>query len=350
MAKTDAYEVVVNSIVEALENAKSGKWKCPWDMSQGYPRNGLTGREYNGVNVLMLAIKAMSEGYGSNEWFTFKQATKFGQKFDPIGYSLPEKGSDVHDTLEAYYEAHGEDAPEPFKIYPHVRKGEKSTVVVFWRFLPVYEDKSGKRVKRPSKKDIKSGKVKKVDSIPMLRYYRVFNREQLQGPFLKDGEPVESEKDDKPRLEDVDAFIEGTGADIKHGGHKACYVPSKDVIRLPSFSAFHETPGYYSTAFHELGHWTGHESRLDRDLTGRFGDDQYAAEELIAELTSAFLCADFQLEGSLQHVEYIDHWISILREDKYAIHTAAREATKAAKLLHGEEAFAEDDKSEAEAA
>lgn len=317
--KVDAYDSVTNTIVEALENAKSGKWKCPWDMSKGMPMNGLTSRHYNGVNILMLAITAMKEGYSSNRWFTYKQASEFGSKFDPIGQA--KDGGDIH---------------------PHIRKGEKSTIIVFWQFLPTYKDAKGNVVRKPSKADIASGKVKKKGTVPLLKTYNVFNMDQMQGPFLKDGQPMEAEKETKTRLEDVDAFIAATGATIQHGGHVACYVPSLDIVRLPELEAFH-TPGYYSTAFHELGHWTGAESRLGRTFGKRFGDDEYAVEELVAELTAAFLCADFQLESSLQHVEYIDHWIKVLKGDKYSIFTAAREAGLAAKMLHGEVEESADD-------
>jgi antirestriction protein ArdC len=313
MTKKDIYEVVVDTIVEALENAKVGKWKCPWDMSQGSPVNGLTGRPYSGVNVLLLTIMRSIKGYSSSEWVTYKQAIQFGERFDSIG-------------------EHKDGSP----MYPHIRKGEESTQVVFWRFIDEYKDSKGNVVAKPKPADIKSGKVKKVKSIPMLRTYNVFNVDQMEGPFLKDGQPVaKPEEQEKQRLEDADAFILSTGASIKHGGNVACYIPSQDIIKMPRLSDFHETPSYYATAFHELGHWTGHRDRLNRNFAGsRFDTEAYAVEELVAELTAAFLCGDFRIEGNLQHPEYISSWIKVLKDDKHAIFTASREAMKAAKLLH----------------
>lgn len=321
---SDAYEAVTATIVKALENTKVGKWTCPWDMAKGYPSNGLTGRPYSGINVFLLAIIGASKGYTSMKWVTYKQAIAYGEKFDPIAER--EDGSPV---------------------YPHIRRGEESTQVVFWKFVDHYKNSKGEDVKKPKPADIKSGKVKKVKSVPMLRTYNIFNLDQMQGPFLKDGEEEQEQEQEKCRLEEVDAFIAGSGADIRHGGNRACYSPSSDTITLPEFEDFHESPNYYATAFHELGHWTGHKDRLNRSFAGRFGDESYAFEELVAELASAFLCADFQLEGNLQHPEYIASWIKVLEDDKYAVFTAAREAVKAAKLLHGDKDDASEEDSEA---
>ncbi|WP_226895849.1 MULTISPECIES: zincin-like metallopeptidase domain-containing protein [Sphingosinicellaceae] len=134
---------------------------------------------------------------------------------------------------------------------------------------------------------------------------------------------------------EIDAFIAGTGAAIVHGGNEACYYPSFDTIHLPQSAAFDTYADYGATAAHELTHWTGHPSRLDRDLANRFGSDAYAAEELVAELGSALLGADLGLPVTHldNHASYIDHWLRILRADERALMTAAARAEEAATFL-----------------
>jgi antirestriction protein ArdC len=134
-------------------------------------------------------------------------------------------------------------------------------------------------------------------------------------------------------IEDVHAFIERIGATVRHGGDRAFYAPSLDVIQLPEAACFEGAGHYYSTSLHEHAHWSGHESRLDRDLSGRFGDEAYAAEELVAELTSAFLCAALSIPGRLRHVEYLGSWLRLLKEDARAIFSASARATEAAQFL-----------------
>src|ERR1019366_6173673 len=130
-----------------------------------------------------------------------------------------------------------------------------------------------------------------------------------------------------------EAFINATKADIRHGGDRACYVPSLDFINLPELWQFKNVESYYATALHELGHFSGHACRLNRDLTNRFRTKAYAAEELIAELCAAFLCAHLDIKGELRHAGYVGGWISLLREDKRAIFTAASKASQAANHL-----------------
>jgi antirestriction protein ArdC len=135
-------------------------------------------------------------------------------------------------------------------------------------------------------------------------------------------------------LEDAaSTFIAATKAEIRIRGDRAGYIPSKDYIVLPPAPAFDTIGSYYSTVLHELGHFSGHPTRLNRDLSGRFGSQSYAAEELIAELTSAFLCAELGVQGELRHSGYIDHWIKMLSSDDRAIFTAASKASHAASYL-----------------
>ena len=133
----------------------------------------------------------------------------------------------------------------------------------------------------------------------------------------------------------ADQFLRSTGADIREGHGEACYVPSRDFISMPAFEAFKGADHFYSVAFHELGHWVGHKDRLDRDLKNRFGSKNCAAEELVAELCAAFLCAEFGFDGDLRHAGYIEHWIELLKADKRAFFTACSQASKGADYLRG---------------
>lgn len=129
--------------------------------------------------------------------------------------------------------------------------------------------------------------------------------------------------------------MQATRADVRHGEGQAYYRPSADFVMMPAFEAFKSADHYYATMFHELGHWTGHGSRLARDLKNRFGSEAYAAEELVAELTSAFLCAEFGFDGDIRHAGYIQNWIAILKQDDRAFITAASAAQKAADYMRG---------------
>jgi antirestriction protein ArdC len=159
----------------------------------------------------------------------------------------------------------------------------------------------------------------------MYRVFTVFNMSQIEG--LTEHQPS-SVLVDKPKGH-INQFIEATGADIRIGGDMAGYIPSKDYITLPPASAFKSMESYYAVVFHELGHWSGAEKRLNRSLTTRFGTAAYAAEELIAELTSASLCAELEIQGELR-AGYIDHWLTLLRNDPKAIFAASSKASQAA--------------------
>jgi antirestriction protein ArdC len=164
----------------------------------------------------------------------------------------------------------------------------------------------------------------------MLRSYAVFNVAQIDGLPPQIAEPEEVAP---PLDNDVQRFIDGTQAEIRHGGSRACFIPSLDFIQMPPRSAFVSIESYRATQLHELGHWSGHEKRLNRDLNNRFGSRAYAAEELIAELTSAFLCAHLRIAGELRHASYIDNWIALLKQDNRAVFTAASKASQAADFL-----------------
>jgi antirestriction protein ArdC len=188
----------------------------------------------------------------------------------------------------------------------HVRKGERGTKVYFVKQLEVHDEAD----KAPAR------------LIPMMREYTVFNVDQCEclPDSITMGRPIRVRNPDA-RDGLADQFVRATGADIREGHGEAYNVLSRDFISMPAFEAFKGADHFYGTVFHELTHWTAHGSRLDRDLKNRFGSQNYAAEELIAELGAAFLCAEFGFDGDLRHAGYIEHWIELLKGDRRAFTT-----------------------------
>jgi antirestriction protein ArdC len=280
--KRDLYSDVTARIVAELE-AGAAPWIKPWSATPGanMPCNAATNRPYSGCNVVLLWM-AQAAGYRSPRYLTFKQALEFGG---------------------------------------NVRKGEHGTKVYFVKQLEI----------RDGADDEPSTRL-----VPMMREYTVFNVDQCDG--LPDSVAIgKSVRVRNPDARDdlADQFLRSTGADIREGHGEAYYVPSRDFISMPAFGAFKGADHFYGTAFHELTHWTGHKSRLDRDLKNRFGSRNYAGEELVAELGAAFLCAEFDFDGDLRHAGYIAHWVDLLRADKRAFFTACSQASKAADYLRG---------------
>ena len=170
----------------------------------------------------------------------------------------------------------------------------------------------------------------------MMREYTVFNVSQCENlpDSVKAGKPMRVRNPDT-RDALADQFLHLTGADIREGHGEAYYVPSQNFISMPDFEAFKGADHFDNVAFHELMHWTGHKSRLDRDLKHRFGMRAYAAEELVAELGAAFLAAEFSFDGDVRNAGYIGTWIELLKADKRAFFTACNRASKAAEYLRG---------------
>jgi antirestriction protein ArdC len=266
------YQNVTQSIIAELEKG-CAPWTQPWKAGKRVgimPMNAITGHHYRGINIPVLWHAADISGFPTNAWLTFKQAL--------------DKGG-------------------------HVKKGEKATQIVFTKRISVKdEDDEDKQ-------------------ISMLKSFAVFNVFQVEGVDALQATP------ESPPEGAVKAFIEATGADIRHGGDRACFVPSKDFIALPNPISFASEEHYFATLLHETVHWSGHEKRLNRDLKNRFGTQAYAAEELIAELGAAFLCALLGIEGELRHAGYIESWLTLLRSDDRAIFTAASKASAAADYL-----------------
>jgi antirestriction protein ArdC len=281
--RRDLYGEVSARIVTELERG-AAPWVKPWSATAGMntPCNAVTNRPYSGCNVVLLWM-ARASGYRAPRFVTYKQALELGG---------------------------------------HVRKGEHGTRVYFVKQLQV-RDKSSD--------DDSAARL-----IPMLREYTVFNVDQCENlpPRVI---TLANTKPRNPGQRDatVDEFLACSGANIREGSGDAYYRPTDDYISLPRFEDFKAASHFYATAFHELGHWTGHKSRLDRDLRVRFGGQAYAAEELVAELCAAFLCAEFSIDGDIRHAGYIQSWIGLLKHDCRAFFTACSKAQAAADYLRG---------------
>jgi antirestriction protein ArdC len=283
---TNIHDEVTARIVAELEQG-SVPWVKPWKSglaSAGagcLPENAATGRAYAGVNILTLWAAAATKGYPLPRWLTFRQARGLGG---------------------------------------HVRKGERGTAIVLLKRVTVPDAKAG------------ADKEDGTREVAFLRAFTVFNVAQVDDlPERVYAEPQPLPEGERHGR--AEAFLAATGADVRHGGDRACYIPSLDRIQLPPFAAFEEPGHYYATSLHEHAHWTAHADRLDRDLSGRFGDAAYGVEELIAELTAAFLCAELGIEGRLRHAEYIGGWLELLKADNRAVFAAASQASRAAEYL-----------------
>jgi antirestriction protein ArdC len=206
----------------------------------------------------------------------------------------------------------------------NVRKGEHGTKVYFVKQLQVRD------------KDADAANNDATRIVPMMREYTVFNVDQCENLPEKITNPAsKAPRNQDERDATIDEFLACTGATIQEGAGAAYYQPGADVVNLPGFAAFNGASSFYATAFHELAHWTGHKSRLAREFGTRFGNRAYAAEELVAELCAAFLCAEFDLKGELRHAGYIATWIELLKSDPRAFFTAASKAQAAADYLRG---------------
>ncbi|EEE2004522.1 DUF1738 domain-containing protein [Salmonella enterica subsp. enterica serovar Kotte] len=273
--KTDIYQVVTDSIIDALE-AGVKPWVCPWirgGQAAGLPANFTTGTAYSGINIMLLWCSAAKQGFQDSRWLTYKQAQELGGQ---------------------------------------VRKGERGTTAIFYKTL---------------EKEAEDGKIEKI---PMLKSFTVFNVEQIDGLAIDAAPQPVTEFDPLPQVE---ALLTRSGAKITERGVKAYYQPSTDEIVLPERFRFADAANFYATGLHELVHWTGAKHRLNREKGGRFGSEGYAFEELIAELGSAFLMADLGVAGEVQHESYIASWLKALKGDKRYIFQAASAASKAHRHL-----------------
>lgn len=286
--KQDIYARVTNKIIADLEKGNL-TWVKPWksdDLTGSVARPLRSdGTPYQGINVLILWGTAIEKGYRCPAWMTYKRAQDLGGQ---------------------------------------VNKGEKGTTIVY--------------ANKVTKSEVDDDGKEMVSTIPFLKGFTVFNVEQISGLADKFYEASPYIEDAKNRLESVDRFIADTKAVIQHGGSKAFYSPTHDMIQMPTPQSFRDMESYYATLAHEITHWTGHHSRLDRKFDQkRFGNCAYAMEELVAEIGSAFLCADLGITPEIRedHAAYIQSWLTVLKKDNRAIFTAASRAQCAVDYLRG---------------
>lgn len=288
--RRDIHAEITGQLIAAIE-ADPGTPRMPWRRGSAplfMPVNALTEKPYNGINIVSLWVAAETRGHSSPVWATYRQWTELGAQ---------------------------------------VRKGETSSLVVFYKEYetepaPENADHDGKR--------------------RVARASHVFNAGQVDGYAMPDAPqplgPIE-------RLEAVDRFVTATGARIEHGGERAYYRPSTDHIQMPDEALFCGTDtmsrneAYYAVLTHELTHWSGAPARLCREMGKRFGDDAYAAEELVAEIASAFLCSELGItqDTRADHAQYLAHWLKLLKTDNRAIFTAAAKASEAVAFLKAQQ-------------
>lgn len=286
--RRNLHQEITNNLIAAIES-NPGDLSLPWRRTGGalhIPKNALSNKAYRGINIVSLWVTAEARGFSTPVWATYKQWT--------------EKGCQV-------------------------RRGEKAALVIFYKEYEAEpdadnpDDNGQRRVARAS---------------------YVFNADQVDGyeypasvPMLG---PVE-------RVAAADRFVFGTGATVRHGGQSAYFDPASDRIQMPDEGRFIGTQtmtrseGYYATLVHELIHWSGAKSRLNRDMGKRFADAAYAAEELVAEIGAAFLCAELGIAADTRpdHAQYLAQWLKLLKDDDRAIFSAAARASEAATYLRG---------------
>ncbi len=277
--KRNIAEEITNRILEDLEKGVT-PWEKPWKAGRGLPLplNASTGKHYRGINVFVLWDQAIAKGYSTPSWVTFNQANGL-------------KG--------------------------HVKKGEKGTDVVFYK--PISKTKS---------LNLEDEVLVDQQTFWVLRTYTVFNLDQVDGlDHLKlKPEPMEP----FVAIEEADGLLIDSGAEIIHAPiDQAFYDRKKDFITLPLRESFVSRESFYGVALHEVTHWTGHSTRLNREFGKRYGDQAYAFEELVAEMGAAFLCATCGIPYATRHSNYIGDWIQVLKDHKRAIFTAAAKAQAA---------------------
>jgi antirestriction protein ArdC len=269
------YQQVTDKIIAELESGTIPSWVKNWSGGAGADCNVISKKTYSGINTIILGMS----GFKSPFWGTYKQWLSIGAKINK----------------------------DQFSNYQSI---------VF--YAPV------KTAKKQDNEDTQQ-------VYKLMRYFRVYNADQVTG-FEAPALPVPKVFND---IFSIEALTVKSGAKLQFGGDRAYYSPSDDYIAMPHKTQFNSEASYYATLLHELSHWSGHKSRLDRDLSGRFGNEAYAAEELIAELSAAFLCARYSITGELRHSSYIASWLRVLKNDNKAIFKAAALAQKSADYLAG---------------
>lgn len=280
--RADLHERITQQIIQAIE-AGASDYRMPWNTrgsSASLPQNPVGKYEYHGINVLSLWAAQQLRAFTTGRWATYRQWLSIGAQ---------------------------------------VRKGETGSPTVFYQPIMGDDDRETS-VERPSAQG-RSGRPF------VLKMATVFNADQVDG-FQPEHVALPADQ----RQDMAEQVIKNSKARILWGGERACYLPTRDEIHLPHPEEFVSAEAYYGVAFHELIHWTGHESRCARDLSGRFGSAAYAMEELVAELGAAFLSAELGIssEPRNDHASYISSWLNVLKRDCRAIFAAATNAGNAA--------------------
>lgn len=279
-----AHVEATNAKILDLMAKNEAPWQKGWDAGQehgGLPYNATTGKAYSGFNISSLMTEQILKGYTDNRWLTFKQAKDLGCS---------------------------------------VRKGETSS-----QAIKVIEVKSKQKEGQKSPED-EDQQVRRVPKV-----FNLFNAEQIEG---MPPAPQRIQRAEHERHAECERLIADSKAHLIHGGDRAYYSPHRDSVHLPERNQFHSADAYYATALHELGHWTGHKSRLDRDLTGGFGSENYAKEELRAELSSFMVGQHLGIgHDPTRHAAYLQSWIKVVQDDPKAILHACRDAEKICQFL-----------------
>ena len=285
--RTSIYERVTAEIITAIEKG-AGAWRMPWHHNGSAifrPQNVASGKAYRGLNTVALWAAAENAGFASGVWGTYRQWLAQGAQ---------------------------------------VRKGETASLIVFWKVDdPAAQD------------DAEDGQDEAGRKRFMARGYRVFNAAQVDN-YQPTAPFVLSEAE---RIGHAETFLAALKITIRFGGDAAYYRPSDDTVNLPDFACFHDAVSFYGVALHECGHASGAKHRLDRDLSGRFGSEAYAAEELCVELASAMVLADLGLANHPRpdHAAYLASWLKVMRDDPRAIFTAASKAQTIADWMHAQQ-------------
>ena len=283
--RNDLHQRITQQIIQAIE-AGAGDYRMPWNTkgsSASLPQNPVGKYDYHGINVLSLWASQQIRAFTTGRWATYRQWLSIGAQ---------------------------------------VRKGESGSPTVFYKPIMGGDDRETSGDDAPGQG--RSGRPF------ILKTATVFNADQVDGLHPEHVAPPADQRQDM-----AEQVIKNSKARILWGGEKPCYLPTRDEIHLPHPEEFVSAEAYYGVAFHELIHWTGYESRCARDLSGRFGSAAYAMEELVAELGAAFLSAEVGLSSQPRkdHAQYIESWLTVLKNDTRAIFSAAASANEACKVL-----------------
>jgi antirestriction protein ArdC len=275
--RKSVYEIITQEILSALERGVV-PWRRPWGGAQLAPKSATTGRSYRSINTWLLFIAAERHGYESPWWLTYKQAQALGGQ---------------------------------------VRKGERASIVTFWKEWETEDRQTGEEIK-----------------VPVLRYFNVFNAEQCDGLGAKFTSRPDVETFDHSPIHACERIAAGYvgGPMVEHGGFRACYQPGVDRVLMPRPELFEQREAYYATLFHELIHSTGHEGRLNRPSLGTQDLEAYGREELVAEMGAALLCGVAGISPATveNSAAYLAGWCKAIRQDCKLVIQSAAAAQRAA--------------------